>query len=206
MRAVETQAVPMPLSRRTFLRAVSAAAAAGGAAVLGVWGTVRTAARRLGPPVVDDAATGALSAAQLRTLLAASAAVAGATIRPEHYAAFFQWRAAHLRGHRRLYARFCVAVDRAARAARGTSFADCQVEAQRRILERAFRARATAASSRSTLRRILEYDWQLYERHILREALAVFAATDAWLLLGYDAWPGIPRGFERYRRAPTRGS
>ncbi len=195
----------MPLSRRTFLAALSAGAA-GSAALLGVLGAARVVGRRLGPPAVDDAATGELGANQLRTLLAATAAVAGAAIRQEHYAAFFRWRAAHLRGHLRLYQRFCAAVDRAARGANRTAFADCPAEAQYRILERAFRARADAALHGPSLRRLLDYDWQLYERHILREVLALFAATDAWLLLGYDAWPGTPRGFERYRRAPARGS
>lgn len=195
----------MPLFRRTFLRAVSVSVAAG-SPVLGWLGVIGMMVRRLGPPMVDDAATGELSGTQLRTLLAAAAAVAGAPIRHEHYAAFFRWRAAHLRGHRRLYVRFCAAVDRAAWSAQGTAFADCQAETQQRILERAFRARATAAVLGPWLRRALEYDWHLYERYILREVLAVFAATDAWLLLGYDGWPGTPRGFVRYRRAPTRES
>jgi len=188
------------------LRAVSVGAAAGSAAVLGWLEAARMVARRLGPPVVADAATGELSVAQLRTLLAAAAAVAGQPIQQEHYAAFFRWRAEHLRGHHRLYGRFCAAVDRAARGAEGVAFADCRTEAQHRILERAFRARANAAAPGPWLLRLLEYDWQLYERYILREALAVFAATDAWLLLGYDAWPGSPGGLARYRRAPTRGS
>lgn len=196
----------MPLSRRTFLRVVSFGAAAGSAAAMGVLGAARAVTRRLGPPVLAPAATGELNAVQLRTLLAAAAAVAGAPIRQEHYAAFFRWRAAHLRGHRRLYVRFCGAVDRAARSAQGRAFADCQAATQQRILDRAFRARANAAVPGPWLRRVREYDWHLYERYILREVLAIFAATDAWLLLGYDGWPGTPRGFGRYRRAPTRES
>jgi hypothetical protein len=195
----------MPLSRRTFLGAVSAFAA-GSAAALGVLAAGHVVTRRLGAPVVDAAATGELSVTQLRTLLAATAAVVGAPVRPEHYAAFFRWRAAHLRGHLRLYARFCAAVDRAAQGAAGVAFVGCPEETQRRILERAFRARADAAVHGPWLRRLLDYDWQLYERHILREVLALFAATDAWVLLGYETWPGTPRGFERYRRAPPRGS
>jgi hypothetical protein len=196
----------MPLSRRTLLGAIPVFAAAGSAAAFGVVRASHKVARRLGPPVIDDAPTGELNVAQLGTLLAAAAAVAGASIRQEHYAAFFRWRAAHLRGHLKLYQRFCAAVDRAARGANRTAFADCPAQTQHRILERAFRARADAAVPGPSLRRLLDYDWQLYERHILREVLALFAATDAWVLLGYDAWPGTPRGFERYRLAPTRGS
>jgi hypothetical protein len=196
----------MSLSRRGFLGAVSVGAAAAGASGLGVLRAARVVARRLGPPVVDDATPGELGADQLQTLLAAAAAVAGATIRQEHYAAFFQWRAAHVHGHLRLYERFCAAVDRAARGLEGVTFAGCSPATQHRILDRAFRARTDAAVPGPWLRRLREYDWQLYERHILREVLALFAVTDAWLLLGYDAWPGTPRGFERYRRALVRGS
>lgn len=196
----------MSVSRRTFVGAVSTGAAVAGASVLGVLHAAHVVARRLGPPVVDDDARGELSANQLRTLLAAAAAVAGAPIRQEHYAAFFRWRAAHARGHLKLYERFCAAVDRAAKGMEGVAFADSSLETQNRILDRAFRARADAAVPGPWLRRLREYDWQLYERHILREVLELFAATDAWLLLGYDAWPGTPRGLDRYRRALVRGS
>jgi len=44
----------------------------------------------------------------------------------------------------------------------------------------------------------------LYHRHIVREVLALFARTDAWILLGYEAWPGTARGFTRYVQAPPR--
>src|SRR5262249_62351164 len=99
--------VPMSLSRRTFLGAVSAGAVLVSASVLGALRSARVVARRLGPPVVDDAATGELSAHHLRTLLAAAAAVAGAPIRQEHYAAFFPWRAAHPPRHPRRYEPLC---------------------------------------------------------------------------------------------------
>ena len=41
------------------------------------------------------------------------------------------------------------------------------------------------------------------DRYILDEALALFARTDAWVVLGYRGWPGQPRGLDRYRRAPA---
>src|SRR5262249_62395582 len=94
----------------------------------------------------------------------------------------------------------CAAVDRAAKSMEGVAFAGSSPGTQNRILDRAFRARAEAAVPGPWLRRLRGYDWQLYERHILREVLELFAATDAWLLLGYDAWPGTPRGLDRYRR------
>ena len=37
------------------------------------------------------------------------------------------------------------------------------------------------------------------------EAFLVFAKTEAWTLLGYEGWPGDPKGLERYTEAPTYG-
>jgi hypothetical protein len=45
--------------------------------------------------------------------------------------------------------------------------------------------------------------WVTYNTVIFDEALALFADTDAWILAGYEGWPGTPRGLERYRRAPN---
>lgn len=60
---------------------------------------------------------------------------------------------------------------------------------------------ALAESERSALIRRIRQSaagWA-FETAIFRETLALFAKTDAWLLLGYDAWPGQARGLESYR-------
>jgi hypothetical protein len=185
-------------SRRAFLGAT----AVGGAAALGILRTLRGLERWLASPVLARTAPGPLSAPQVETLVAAASALAGRPLREEHYAAFFQWRAEHLPGHRGLYARFCATVDRAARRSEGRAFGACGAAQRRALLEPAFRARARAHASTRWLDRIFDREWRLYDRHIVSEALALFAATDAWLVLGYDAWPGTPRGFDRYRRPP----
>jgi hypothetical protein len=41
-----------------------------------------------------------------------------------------------------------------------------------------------------------------FRNYVLLEVLALFCQTDAWVALGYEAWPGTPRGLETYREAP----
>ena len=33
--------------------------------------------------------------------------------------------------------------------------------------------------------------------------LALFVRTDGWVLLGYETWPGTPRGLDLYTRPPS---
>jgi hypothetical protein len=183
----------MRVSRRAVIRLLAAAAAGVGAGGFGLAAVLRKLA---GPPALEEAPPQALSAETLAALLAATRAVANERIDAAHYAAFFRWRAEHLRGHAALYERFRLAADRLA----GCEFARCPVAAQQAIIQRAFRARAAAGTWRV---RLLERDWVLYDRYIVRDVLALFARTDAWVLLGYEAWPGTPRGLQRYQ-APLR--
>ena len=44
-----------------------------------------------------------------------------------------------------------------------------------------------------------------YSQQIVREIFRIFSRTDAWRRTGYDAWPGIPGGFDRLG-APPRGA
>jgi len=193
----------MRLFRRAFIGLLAAGAAGLTASALRLVGPFRSVPRPPGPPTLSGTATGAVSAETLETLLAATRAVVLEPIEATHYAAFFRWRAAHLPGHYALYERFRATVDGIARREEGLLFAQCAVASQRRILRPALDVRSEqAARSRPASRD--ERDWALYHRHIVREVLALFARTDAWILLGYDAWPGTPRGFTRYVQAPPR--
>jgi len=193
----------MPLSRRALigLLSVGAGTVAAGAfrRVVQLHGLPRTP----GPPALDGAPTGTIGAEGLRTLLAATRAIVLEPIDAAHYAAFLRWRAEHLPGHYALYERFRATVDGIARVEEGLPFAECPVASQRRILRPALKVR----SPQTAIGRFAhgdERDWALYHRHIVREVLALFARTDAWILLGYEAWPGTPRGFARYVQAPPR--
>ena len=193
----------MRLSRRGVLSA--ALVAAGGAGSWCLWravGFTRSAGVR-SAVTLPDAEPAALSAGDAGTLVAAAAAVIGVPIEPVHYAEYYRWRAGHLRGYHALYRAFVRDVDRRARASAGRAFADSPVVVRRGVLEPARRARAPRSLSDHLRSNFDGGAWQLYDRYILAEGLALFARTDAWTALGYRGWPGEARGLDRYQQAPA---
>jgi len=190
----------MTLSRRRLLGigvVLSAAAAS--------WGASRAltvADRQRIALVLPDAPTGVLQAPVVDALVAAAEGVIGYPIQSSHYAEYYRWRAEHLRGYQALYNGFRGAVDRDARRLAGRTFAECTPALRQRILARAARARDPRGVWDTLRADLLDRPWALYDRYVLGETLALFARTDAWALIGYDGWPGIPRGLDRYRRAP----
>ena len=87
----------------------------------------------------------------------------------------------------------------------GQSFVNCDLDSQRNILGEEFLAFSKLSElSRLEKARIGVQDGHKFAfvKYIFMETLAVFAATDAWLSLGYETWPGTPRGLETYRQRP----
>ncbi len=191
----------MRFTRRRFLVlgfALSAAAA---------WVGRRSAAPGPGPspePALGHEPPGPLGSPAMAALIAAAGAVTGYAIDPAHYAEYYRWRAEHLRGYRVLYERFARDADRAARARGARSFAAATREIQLDVLGRAAPARGgRPLTVWERLRADVAGDpWPLYERFVVRETLALFARTDAWIALGYRGWPGVPKGLDRFRLAP----
>ena len=193
----------MPLSRRALIGLLSVGAAGITAGALRWRSGLHAPPRPIWPPSLDDAPTAAVSADGSRTLLAAVRAIILEPIDAAHYATFLNWRAEHLPGYHALYERFRATVDGVARREEGLPFAQCAVASQRRILRPALDV-SPEQRPRNLPPRGDERDWALYHLYIVREVLALFARTDAWILLGYEAWPGTPRGFARYVQAPLR--
>jgi len=187
------------LSRRTLLGAVAGTCAA---AALGIWRWLDEPGGPAWTPTLEATTPGPVTDATLSTLVAAARAVIGRPIEPAHYAEYFRWRAEHLPGYRTLYGRFAARVDRGARRTAGCAFAGCSAAAQTRVLRPASRARAPRSVLDAVWMAAGGRVWTAYDRFILDEALALFAGTDAWVLTGYEGWPGTPRGLDRYRRAP----
>jgi hypothetical protein len=182
------------VTRRRFLvtLALAAAALAGGTA----WSRRAALSRWLVSVPLDDTPPGPLDDATVQVLLATTQTLLGDGIEPGHYEEYFRWRAEHLRGHRSLYVQFAAALDRAARGLGHPDFVRCPPDAKARILDslrpvRGWRQASRAIVSRSTAR---------YATHIVRGIFQMFASTDAWILSGYDSWPGQPRGLEAYRQ------
>jgi hypothetical protein len=101
-----------------------------------------------------------------------------------------------------LYERFAAQVDRDARRTARCAFAACGASVRERLLGPAARARSPRTPLDAAWMAVGGRAWAVYDRFILDEALALFADTDAWVLLGYEGWPGLARGLDRYRRAP----
>jgi hypothetical protein len=201
----------MILSRRRFLGlsvvfAVGAITALTAAQNAKAWllAPFRALYDRLLSPGLEDAPTGPLSARALNALLVATRALAGVSVRIAHYEDFFRWRAENLRGYKALYEQFAIALDRRARRSVGCDFVDCSRQMQQKILENVPEVRSATTRWDKVRVSVLERDWLLFDRYIVRDILLLFSRTDAWTLLGYEAWPGTPRGLDRYTQAPSK--
>jgi hypothetical protein len=166
--------------------------------------TFRALYSRLLSPGLEDAPTGPLSAGALNTLLVVTRALVGVPVQIAHYEDFFRWRAENLRGHKALYEQFTAALDRRARRAVGGNFADCSRQMQQKILETLPQVRSADTRWHRVRVAVLERDWVRFDQYIVWSILLLFYRTDAWTLLGYEAWPGTPRGLDRYTQAPSQ--
>jgi hypothetical protein len=199
---------PLRRSRRHFLQAVVllVGLALGGAFAVRHWGGILKSRLKwaLTDPPLGDAVPGPLPDSVVGALVAATQGLVDTEIETTHYATFFRWRAETLRGYRALYERFAVALDRAAREGGAPDFAGCGLARRQSILRQ---IDVTPAGDRLSRIHALVFrrDSLRFEKYIIREVLALFSHTDGWVLLGYESWPGTPRGLESYTRAPSRG-
>jgi hypothetical protein len=201
----------MIVSRRGFLRlyvvvAVVAITALMAAQSAKAWllAPFRALYYRLLSPGLGDAPTGRLSERTLNALLVATRALAGVPLEISHYEDFFRWRAENVGGYKALYEQFAAALNSRARRSVGCDFVDCTRQMQQKILEKVPQVRNTDTRWDKMRVSVLERDWVLFDRYIVRDILLLFSRTDAWTLLGYEAWPGTPRGLDRYTQAPSK--
>ena len=201
----------MILSRRGFLK-LSVVAASGAITVLMAaqsikgWllAPLRALNYRLLSPSLEDAPTGPLSAGVLNALLVATRELAGVPVQIDHYEDFFRWRAENLRGHKALYEQFAAALDHLARRSAGCDFVNCSLQMQQKVLAERPQLRSAKTRWDRVQVAVLEREWLLFDQYIVRDILLVFFRTDAWILLGHEAWPGTPRGLDQYTKALTR--
>lgn len=135
-------------------------------------------------PDVPVDGIGMLDEPTLRVLMATAEALAGMQPLRGHYEAYYRHQARHRAGYLSLYKRFADEVRSSARKAGREDFAACDLPERFRILD-SIRSKPDAARE--------------FELPVFRETLAVFEATDAWLMLGYVSWEGSPRGLDIYR-------
>ncbi len=184
----------MRITRRRFVAVLALAVVAAGAAT--VWRRRLALRHWVIQTPLTDSPPGPLRDSTADTLLASVRALLGDGVEPAHYVDFFRWHAEHLPGHRKLYEDFEAHVDRAARRHGHAGFRACPRERQSAILV----AMLPASGSERVRRLILARDEARFGKHIVREIFRRFARTDAWVLSGYDAWPGVPRAIAKLRR------
>jgi hypothetical protein len=201
----------MILSRRRFMRLAVVSAVGATTALLAAYSAkawlrapLRTLYARLRSPGLEDAPTGPLSVGALDTLVAATTALADVPVQLAHYEDFFRWRAEHLRGYKALYEQLAAALAGRASRAAGCDFVECSREMQQKILEERPQLRSGNSVWRKARVAVLEREWLRFDQYIVRDILLLFLRTDAWISLGYEAWPGTPRGLERYTQAPSQ--
>jgi hypothetical protein len=186
------------LSRRHFLTFISLVAGVSAAGVLQRWGVGKLASdiyEALAHPDLQGEPEGLLGEGAVRALLATTTVLLAAEADTEHYAEFFRWRSENISGYRSLYERFAVVVDGAARKTGKHDFAGCDLAVRRKILQ---------GLKPGTYALVFERDGLRFEKYIFQEIVALFSKTDAWIWLGYETWPGTPRGLQAYTKAPRK--
>lgn len=200
-------------NRRRFLQI--AALAAGGTFAAGAvaWRYAMSSAaslyRRLVEMPRNSGRPGKLDDEDAKTLMAVTTALVGSNVDQNRYEDFFRWHAENAPGYREIYERFVRALDRAAARSGGARFSGASLEVQRAILVKAVEVRTMinlGDRTRGFRMALFDRDWLLFERYVVREILTLFARTDAWLLAGYGAHPGLPRGLDAYREPPSGSS
>jgi len=179
---------------------MSTGAAAAGYLLLQRFTPIKALYQRITSPILEETPAGLLDAKITQTLLSAAEAFINISIEKYHYNDFFNWRAKNLPGYKNLYEQFAMTVEQLSVKTFSCNFTECTMENRRRILE------SMRPGSRLNKLRLgtFKKDWLLFEKHIFSEILLLFAKTDAWILLGYESWPGEQRGLVKYRQSPDK--
>ncbi len=211
----------MTMSRRRFLML----ALAGGAGLVGCrpFGDASTAESATlmatpeittAPTMADyfDEATGDPDAATLTALMALVDAYVGDHGATGHYRTYFVWRAQNLPGYQGVYTRFAAALNAAAQELAGVDYAEADAATRQGILHHTLELPTPESGLFNTLYTLPAPEapftldqqiwWRFHDR-VLGEIVHVFLNTNAWVMLGYDGWPGQPRGLERYTQPIT---
>jgi len=197
---------PARASRRQFLKLLGACALGGLVTAWllrsRLWNAVAqlvAVARQRTNPTLVRTAPGTLSAEALQALEAVTLTLVDTPVEMSHYASYFRWRSDNLSGYRDLYEDSARRLDEAASRAAGRAFSRCDRDVRMRILERVDLNRS---GIRTVAMNLYDRGWIRFEQYVVREILALFVRTDGWVLLGYESWPGTPRGLDGYTKPP----
>lgn len=193
----------MQITRRNAIKIL--VATIGGAAIgfnILKWQS-KTIKRWLGPEI-KDGPTGKLEDGILQVLLTATKTIADVPINTVHYENLYRWRSENLPGYNSLYKNFARTLNDTAKRLTGMDFMGADSETQLRILEKAYQVRVSTGKLNFLRISIFKKNWILFDKYIIQDILRLFVMTDAWIMIGYESWPGKVRGLRRYRAAPGK--
>ena len=200
------------LTRRQFMALALGAIGTGAIAVVGLDRLLNDDGTQT---LTFDPTTGELDADTLATLMALVTAYVGGNGAVGHYQAYFTWRAANLPEYLSTYRAFAVALDEAAQELSGQSFTLTDDATRQQILRYGlalpdpasglFDPQISAESSPDDLAGQSLVLWLHFDRLVIGEMVNVFLNTNAWIMLGYEGYPGQARGLESYQ-LPVTGS
>jgi hypothetical protein len=153
----------------------------------------------------NPAASAASFEEQQQTLAAAVESIVGLKVEVARYLDFFRWRAGVMPQRMREYLDFCELVNDLAQKNGARSFAAATPEVRTAVLAETFKASAVDAGfpDAGAPGGPASHTPQAV---VLAEVLSLFAWSDAWVLLGFDGWRGVPRGLGSYRLPPPGAS
>ena len=184
------------LSRRRFL--LWTAGAAAGAAGIGVPVAMHYATQIRDLPLPTDT-TRSMTATTHATMAALIEAIfPDEPIDVDRYMQYLEIRADNVPGYGDLYAQFQADVDRLAEQAHDMPFAETPITARRDIISPWFTI-PQSRTERATTVLTNGVPWLTYSHRIFAEILTIYMRTDAWVAIGYDSYPGTPRGLDNYK-------
>ena len=194
----------MNTKRRKFLKILLATA---GVTILGSlagkqW-LIPWSKKLISPVLSTNTSTGSLERPTIDTLIETTKTLLGDyAIGIDRYENYFRWRAENLKGYKSLYEQFTTTVNQIAQKLGESDFKNFDTVARLNILERAFDTRNPINQWEKLKIRLFSKNWLLFDQYIIQEIFTIFANTDVWLVVGYEAWPDQPRGLERYQLNP----
>lgn len=191
----------MRISRRGFLKLAALSSGSIIAAYIFVrhFSPFHAMYRRLIASELYDAPAVPLDYRALANLLAVTRLLTHPFIENDHYEDFLKWRSENIRGYKYVYEKISLILENKSMELFSCSFLDCDAADQLAILGR-IRPRNRLDKVNKA---VFSKDDLLFERFFIFDVLSLYARTDAWIELGYESWPGKPRGLNRYMRAPA---
>lgn len=120
----------------------------------------------------------------------------------DRYQRYYEFHAEKIAGYRQIYMQFTAELDRSARWVYRRSFADCSASDRRQLLKPWWNV--PQSRQEEIISAVLQgTTWMQISQYVLQETLRLFMNTDAWIIIGYDGWPGMARGLQAYLQPPA---